>query len=103
VVPEDRKVVLPFAPARSFFAILSVRPGCGNFFPLSRPDFQLDIVEDIRLRLQSRLEATREVRDTVDLKKAEPFGELGQSRLCVAAAEPGCDRPRRVRVMTRSQ
>jgi hypothetical protein len=33
------------------------------------------------------------VRDTIGSGKAEPLGELGQSGLCVAAAQPGCDRP----------
>ena len=60
----------------------------------------LEIVEQFRLRLQWRLEATREVRDTVGSGKAEPVGELGQSRLRVAAAQPGCDRSRHVRVVT---
>ena len=60
----------------------------------------LDIVEQFRLRLQLRLEATREVRNTVGSGKAEPLGELAQSRLRVAAAQPGCDRPRHVRIVT---
>ena len=59
-----------------------------------------EIVKQFRLRLQLRLEATREVRDTIGSGKAEPLGELGQSGLCVAAAQPGCDRPRHVRVVT---
>jgi hypothetical protein len=51
------------------------------------------IVKQFRLRLQLRLEATREVRDVIGSGKAEPRGELGQSGLYVAAAQPGCDRP----------
>jgi hypothetical protein len=50
-----------------------------------------EIVKQFRLLLQLRLEATREVRDTIVSGKAGPLGELGQSGLCVAAAQPGCD------------
>jgi hypothetical protein len=55
-------------------------------------DFR-EIVKPFRLRLQLRFEATREVRYTIGAGKAEPLGELGQSGLGVAAAQPGCDRP----------
>jgi hypothetical protein len=51
-----------------------------------------EIVKPFRLGLQSRLKATREVRDTIGSGKVEPLGELDQSGLCVAAAQPGCDR-----------
>ena len=59
-----------------------------------------EIVKPFRLRLQLRFEATREVRDTIGSGKVEPLGELGQSSLCVAAAQPGCDRPCYVGVVT---
>jgi hypothetical protein len=59
-----------------------------------------EIIKQFRLRLQLRLEATREVRDTIGSGKAEPLGELGQSGLCVAAAQPRCDRPCYVGVVT---
>jgi hypothetical protein len=36
-----------------------------------------EIIKQFRLRLQLRLEATREVRDTTGSGKAEPLGELG--------------------------
>jgi hypothetical protein len=52
-----------------------------------------EIVKRFRLRLQWRLEATREIRDAIGSGKAKPIGELGQSGLCVAAAQPGCVRP----------
>jgi hypothetical protein len=45
-----------------------------------------EIIKQLRLRLQLRLEATCEVRGTIGSGKAEPLGELGQSGLCVAAA-----------------
>ena len=52
-----------------------------------------DIAQQFRLRFQLGLKATREVRDTVGPEKAEPLGELAQSRVGVAAAQPSCDRP----------
>jgi hypothetical protein len=48
------------------------RPPAGD----TSEDFR-EIVKPFRLRLQLRLEATREVRYTIGSGKAEPLGELG--------------------------
>jgi hypothetical protein len=59
----------------------------------------LDFVEQSRLRLKLGSKSTREVRNTVGSREAEPLGELAESRLRVAAAQPGRDRPCTVGVM----
>jgi hypothetical protein len=72
-------------PALGFGSLPRDLPTIGNQDGSPSEDF-LDIVEKLRLRLQPRLETTREVRDTVGSRKAEPFGEFPHSRLRVAAA-----------------
>ena len=45
-----------------------------------------EVVDQFRLRFQSRLEAPRQLRDTVGSGKAEPPRQLAQSRLRVPTA-----------------
>ena len=59
-----------------------------------------EVVEQFRPRLQLRFQASRQIRDTVGSGKAEPLGEVGQSRLRMTAAQPGCDRTRHVWIVT---
>jgi hypothetical protein len=86
-------------PALGFWGFLRYWVVVGGRLGGSSEDFG-EIVEQFRLELQLCFEATRQIRDTVGSGKAEPPGEVGQSDLCVAAAQPGGDRPRYVRVVT---
>ena len=59
-----------------------------------------EVLEQFRPRLQLRFQASRQIRDAVGSGKAEPLGEVRQSRLPMTAAQPGCDRTRHVGIVT---
>ena len=59
-----------------------------------------EVIPQFRPRLQLRFQASRRIPDTVGPGKAEPLGEVGQSRLRMAVAQPGCDRTRGVGILT---
>jgi hypothetical protein len=79
--------------AAAFLPYLSVRSSS-----LSSPESTR--ISSFRPRLQLRFQASRQIRDTVGSGKAEPLGEVGQSRLRMTAAQPGCDRTRHVGIVT---
>jgi hypothetical protein len=70
----------------------------------SRVPQELDqIVGQLGRRLRPHFEPTRHVAHAVGSRKAQRFSQLAKRRLCVTAAEPSRDGPRRVRVMTPRQ
>ena len=59
-----------------------------------------EVVEQFRPGFPLHFQASSQIRDAVGSGKAEPLGEVGQSRLRMTAAQRGCDRTRHVGIVT---